>query len=216
MIRILLVDDHRLFREGLTSLLADAPDLEVVGTAEDGHEGVAQAASLRPDVALVDVELPGINGIEVTRRISAEVEGTRVIALSMHSRPATVLEMLRAGASGYLLKDAELDDVALAIREVGRGRSYLSPGVAGVVMREAVGLGGQTRGAAYAGLSSREREVVQLLAEGCTVREIGTKLSISPRTVESHRKNVLDKMGLRNLADLTRFAIREGLVSTDR
>ncbi len=212
-ITILLADDHRLVREGLRSLLEQETDLEVVAEAENGLEAVRLARELSPDIAVVDISMPGLNGIEAARRILSEGSGTRVIALSMHSHRRFIVEMLRAGASGYLLKDCAIKEVVGAVRAVAAGGTYLSPAIAGVVAEGFVGRSPSEPRSAFNLLSDREREVLQLLAEGSNPKEVALKLGISASTIGVHRKHIMDKLGMDNLPELTKYAIREGLTS---
>ncbi len=211
MTRIVIADNHTLFAQGLRSLVEQQSDFEVVGDAIDGREAVQRARELQPDVILMDVVMPGLNGFDATRIIRAEAPNVRVLALSMHVDKRYVIGMLEAGAAGYVPKDASFEEVARAIRAVARGQGYLSPSIAGVVVE-----GYTQRSEASAPLSLREREVLQLLAEGATPREIARRLHISVKTVETHRRNLLAKLGLETVADLVRYAIREGITSLDQ
>jgi DNA-binding NarL/FixJ family response regulator/signal transduction histidine kinase len=208
-IRILLAEDQTLAREGLRSLLEAYPDLEVVAEASDGEEAVAAARSARPDVVVMDIAMPRMNGLEATRRILAERPATKVVALSMHSDSQYVLEMLRAGASGYLLKDCAQDDLAQAIRVVEANLSFLSPGLAAHVASD-LGKGGSRPD--KASLTPRELRVLELMARGLSAKESAAELEISPKTIETHRHHLMEKLGIDNVAGLTRYAIREGLV----
>ena len=210
---ILLVDDHQLLREGLRSLLDRLEGYTVVGEAGDGRTGVRLARELRPDLVIMDVSMPELNGIEATRQIVAELPHTRVLTLSMHVAKPRVLEALRAGAAAYVVKLGSFDEVAEAVRRVANGGQYLSPSVAELVLEEAVRPGGGA--SAYTALTARERQVLQLLAEGKNSKQIAVALDISVRTVDVHRKHVMDKLGLKSVAELTRYALREGLVSDD-
>lgn len=214
MTRILIADNHTLFLQGLRSLVEQQPDFEVVGEASDGREAVQRTRELRPDVVLMDVVMPGLNGFDATRMIREETPGTRILALSMHVDKRYVLGMLDAGAAGYVPKDASFDEVARAIRAVAAGQGYLAPSIAGLVVE---GYARRTANstATTSTLSQREREVLQLLAEGSTAREIGRRLHISVKTVETHRRNLLGKLELETVADLVRYAIREGITSLD-
>lgn len=207
-IRILLADDHALVRQGFRRILEAEPDMQIVGEASDGREAVALAESLRPDVVVMDVGMPGLNGIEATRRLAESLPRTRVLALSMHKDSVYVREILRAGARGYLLKDAFDRDLLLAVRAVARGEAYLSPAVSEAVLsdyrrhvRDPLDL-----------LTSREREVLQMLAEGKTNKEIAAALNLSVYTVDAHRGRIMEKLNLHSIGELVRFAVRNGLV----
>lgn len=210
-VTVLLVDDHRLFRDGLRPLLAAQPDLEVVGEADDGLEGLRLARELRPAVALLDISMPGLNGLEVTRRLADEAPETRAVILSMHGDRRFVLEALRAGARGYLLKETGFAELVTALRAVAAGGIHLGAAVSEQVVRDYVSLAEAEPGSAFALLSGREREVLQMLAEGLATKEIAARLHLSAKTVESHRRAVMDKLGIRSVAELTKYAIREGL-----
>jgi DNA-binding NarL/FixJ family response regulator len=212
-IRILLADDHRLMCAGLHSLLDKEGDLEVVGEAFDGRTAVQLAEELTPHVVVLDVAMPDLNGIEATRQILKHAPDSRVLALSMHSDRRYVSEMLLAGASGYLLKDCALEELAQAIRIVHSGQRYLSPKIASTVVDEYVRRVSADRSTAMSVLSDREREVLQLLAEGRSTKEIAAQLHVSPKTVETHRRQVMHKLDLHSVAQLTKFAVKEGLTS---
>jgi DNA-binding NarL/FixJ family response regulator len=214
-IRILIADNHTLFSQGLRSLVEQQADFEVIAEARDGREALAQCRELRPDVVLMDVVMPGLNGLDATRQIRQETPSTRVLALSMHIDKRYVLGMLEAGASGYLAKDAPFDEVARALRAVAAGHVYLAPSIAGVVVEDYSRRASQSAASAAPALSQREREVLQLLAEGCSARQIARQLHISVKTVETHRRNMLEKLELDGIADLVRYAIREGITSLD-
>ncbi len=213
MTTILLADDHQLVRQGLRTLLAQQPDLDVVGEASDGVEAVALARTLRPDVVIMDIAMPKLNGIEATRAILSESPSIRVIALSMYADRRFVTEVLRAGALGYVLKEGAFEELAQAIRMVADGRAYLSPSVAGVVVEEFVRQAAAPASTSLDILTAREREVLKLLAEGRRAREIAQELNISVKTAEAHRQNLMNKLEIHSVADLTRLAIREGLLT---
>lgn len=209
--RIVLADDHQLFRDGLSSLLQRSPGFDVVGQAADGLEVVRLCHELRPDVVLLDISMPGLNGIEATRRITAEAPGTRVLILSMHADRRFVAETLRAGARGYLLKDTAYTEVQRAIHEVMHGHVHLAPAITDVVAEEFAGRARTPEASAFQRLSPREREVLQLLAEGRATKEIAGELAVSGKTIETHRRQIMEKLGLHSVAELTKYAIREGL-----
>ena len=216
-IRLLLVDDHEVVRTGLRMLLESRPDMQIIGEAANGEQAIEMTQALKPDVVVMDISMPDLNGIEATRQITAANPKIRVLALSMYSDPRYVTEMLRAGAAGYLLKDAADEELIRAINTVARLQTYLSPGVAGAVVQKHIR--GQTSGedgSAFSILSAREREVLQLLAEGQSTKDIATALSRSVKTVETHRQNIMLKLGLHNLPELTKYAVREGLTGLER
>jgi len=214
-IRILLADDHKIVRDGLQALIAKEADMEVVAEGATGRDAVAQAASIRPDVAVLDISMPDLNGIEATRQILAQTPGARIIALSMHADRRFVMEMLRAGAVGYLLKDSTFEELARAIRAVAAGQIYLSPGITGVVVQDYLTPAAAGERGAYAALTGREREVLQLLAEGRSTKEAALRLHVSDKTIESHRRQIMIKSKVRSVAELTKYAIREGITSLE-
>jgi len=210
--RVILADDHKMFRDGLRALIEKEPDIRVIGEAETGRAVVRLAGELSPDVVVMDIGMPDLNGIEAARQIVAQSPNIRAIALSMHSDKRLVTEMLHAGASGYLLKDCAFQELAQAIRTVARNHAYLSPRIAGVVVTDYAGRLPTTKVAA---LTPREREVLQLLAEGKNTKEIASALNVSVKTVETHRAQIMERLDLHSVADLTKFAIREGLTSLE-
>lgn len=214
-IRIILADDHQIVRQGLRILLEAEPDMEVVAEADNGRKVLRMAQELTPDIIIMDLSMPELNGIEATRQILAEVPGIRIIALSMHSDSLFVLNMIRAGASGYLLKDCALEELVKAIRAVVNNKTYLSPGVSDIVIRDFVTGWQTTTLSAFSVLSAREREVLQLMAEGKTTNQIADGLCVSVKTVEAHRKQVMNKLGIHSVAELTKYAIRQGLTSLE-
>jgi DNA-binding NarL/FixJ family response regulator len=214
-IKVLLADDHQIMREGLASLLEKHPDLVVVGQAGDGREAVRLALELQPDVVVMDISMPGLNGIEATRQIVAAGSGIKVIALSVHAKNPFVIEMLQAGASGYLLKYSAAEELTQAIRLVLQGQTYLSPQIAGQVVESYLAKQSPAGASVFTVLSPREREVLQLYAEGKITRQIAALLHISPKTVEFHRRQIMDKLGVSSFAELIKYAIREGLTTIE-
>lgn len=215
-IRVLLADDHKIMRDGLRSLLEKQAHIEVIAEAENGRKAVQVALEKKPEVVIMDISMPDLNGIEATRQIVAALPGTRVIALSMHSDKRYVVEMFQAGASGFLLKDCASQDLARAINTVAENRIYLSPEIAGVVIEDYVGRFSAPAISAASLLTSREREVLQLVAEGWPTKDIAAHLFVSVKTVETHRRQIMKKLDINNVAALTKYAIREGLTSLDR
>jgi len=215
MTRVLLADDHKILRQGLRTLLEQEKDIQIVGEADNGRLSVKLASELVPDVVIMDVAMPDLNGIDATRRITEADPRARVVALSMHSDGRYVRGMLQAGARGYILKDCAAEELTRAIRTVMRNQVYVSPGVTGTIVNDYVR---QLSAAAAepATLSHREREVLQLLAEGGSTVNIAAELHLSAKTIETHRKHIMDKLGLRSIAELTKYAIREGITTLER
>ncbi len=212
-IRILLADDHKIVRDGLRSLIETQPGMEVVGEAADGRTAVSLAIRLNPDVVIMDISMPDLNGIDAARQIASEAPKVKIITLSMHSESRYVKEIFRNGASGYLLKECAFEELAIAIHTVAEDQIYLSPQVAHVILREFLDDLSETSPSAFSVLTPREREVLQLLAEGKTTKEIARILSVSVKTVEAHRQKIMGKSNTRSIAELTKYAIREGLTS---
>lgn len=215
MKKVIIADDHKIIRDGLKSLISQHSDLQVVAEAGDGRRAVELVRELRPDVVIMDVNMPELNGIDATRQIVAEFPDTRVIALSMHSDRRFVNAMLKAGASGYLLKDCAFEEIIRAVKAVLNGQMYLSATITSQVVDDLITKKTDEGESMLVVLSDREREVLQLLAEGNSTKEIASTMNISVKTIESHRKNIMDKLDLRSVAALTKFAIREGLTSLD-
>ncbi len=213
-IRILLADDHKIMRDGLRTLLAQQADMQVVAEADNGRTAVALARELEPDVIIMDIGMPELNGMEAARQIKHTLPEARVIALSMHSDRRFVAGMLGAEASGYLLKDCAFEELGRAIRAAAAGETYLCSGIAGLVVDGYVRAG--LLGGEAPELSDRDREVLQLVAEGWATKQIAGRLAISVKTVEAHRSQIMKKLGLHSLAEITKYAIREGLTSLDR
>jgi two-component system, NarL family, response regulator NreC len=214
-VRLILADDHKIMREGLRALLARQKEIEVIAEAESGRGVVELCAQLHPDVVVIDISMPDLNGIDATRQIVRDDPHVKVIALSMHSDKKYVKEMLSAGACGYLLKDAAFEELGTAIVSVLKNKTYLSPQITDTVVKDYVGENAPSGSVASTALSVREREVLQLLAEGKATREIAATLYVSVKTVETHRKQIMDKLGLNSIAELTKYAIREGLTSIE-
>jgi DNA-binding NarL/FixJ family response regulator len=212
---IVLADDHRMVREGLRSLLESEPDMHVVAEAENGRRAVELAAELTPDVLVMDIGMPALNGIEATRQILGDRPGTKVVALSMHSDRRFVSEMLKAGASAYLLKAGAFEELINAIRTVVAQKVYLSPRIADVVVDDYVRHLPKAEPSAFASLTAREREVLQLLAEGKATKQAAAILRVSVKTVETHRRQIMEKLDLHSVAELTKYAIREGLTTLE-
>ncbi len=211
--RILLADDHVMVRQGLRSLIEKEHDMEVVGEVDNGRAALELVAELVPDVIIMDISMPNLNGINATSRIVQEFPGIKVIALSMHSSERFVTGMLNAGASGYILKDCLFDELAKAIRTVISGNIYLSSQITGVVVGEYVRHVSRTTGSQLKLLSDREHEVLQLISEGMSIKQIAFKLHLSSKTVEANRRQIMVKLDIHSVAELTKFAVREGLTS---
>jgi DNA-binding NarL/FixJ family response regulator len=210
MVRVFLVDDHDVVRQGVASLLSKHQDIRVVGQAADGQAAIEDVRRCSPDLVIMDVGMAGLNGIEATRRILAEHGGVKVLALSMHAEKGCVNEMLAAGASGYLLKNAVLEELYPAIQAVDRGEVFISPALAAqTAARPATAWSDAARLTAV--LSPRERQILQHVAEGCPSKDIATRLHISIRTVDAHRRTIMRKLHIHTVAELTKMAVREGL-----
>jgi DNA-binding NarL/FixJ family response regulator len=210
-INVILADDHNIIREGLAAILQKHPDIKVIAQAGDGRTTVQLTRELMPDVVVMDVTMPGLNGIEAARQITSECSNVKVIALSVHSSKQFVIEMLKAGASGYLLKDCVSDDLAYAIRSVAAGQNYLSPQIARIVIKNYINDLETLKTPVFSILTRREREVLQLMAEGKSTKQIASMLNLSIKTIETHRLNITNKLNIKNVAELTKYAIREGL-----
>jgi DNA-binding NarL/FixJ family response regulator len=213
-VRILLADDHTLVRAGIRSLLEELPDVRVVAEAGDGREALALIQAYQPDIALLDIAMPGLNGLDVASRVANDFPFVRVIILSMHATEEYVLRALRAGAAGYLLKDAATPELGLALAAVVRGETYLSPSVSRHVT-EYIRRVGETQISSLERLTPRQRDVLQLIAEGHTTRGIAQTLGISVKTVETHRAQLMERLDIHDIAGLVRYAVRMGLVFID-
>jgi DNA-binding NarL/FixJ family response regulator len=211
--RVLIVDDHALVRSGLRALLSAERGVQVLGEASDGREAVALARHLRPHVVLMDLTMPGLNGIEATRQIVAERSGIKVLCLSMHTDEQFVGAAFKAGASGYLLKDSPPEELARAIRVIMNGHTFLSPAVAATVVQGFTANAGAELATPFATLTDREREVLQLIAEGHETKQIAQTLGVSVKTVASHRERLQHKLNVQGVAGLTRYALGNGLLS---
>jgi DNA-binding NarL/FixJ family response regulator len=214
-IRILLADDHKIIRDGLRALIGKYPNMEVIAEAPDGRTAVRLAKELSPDVAIMDISMPDLNGIEAARQIRAEAPQVSVLTLSMHSDGRFVKQLFAAGASGYLLKECAADELIDAIQTVAAKQFYLSPSVTHVVLADYLSKEPKAESSVFSVLTAREREVLQLLAEGKTTKEIAYSLNLSAKTVEAHRQKIMEKSNIHSIAELTKYAIREGLTSVD-
>ena len=213
--RVLLADDHHIVRQGLRSLLDRQKDVQVVGEADNGRAAVQLALKLSPDIVVMDIGMPALNGVEATRQIVSQSPNVKVIALSMHSERQFVARMLEAGASGYLLKDTVFEELAEAIRVVREGGTYLCRRITPVVVGDYVKTLKARDLVGVPSLTPREREVLQLIAEGNTTKGTALRLSVSVKTVETHRQHIMEKLGIDSVAELTKYAVREGLTSLD-
>ncbi len=211
-LRILLAEDHTVVRQGLRKVLEERPEWQVVAEAGDGREAVRLAELVVPDVALLDIAMPPLNGIEATRQITRRVPGTRIVVLSMYADEAYVTQILQAGAAAYLLKDSADVDLIHAVDEVSRGKSFFSPAIARVMLDDYVRQGPDKGSSRYESLSEREREIFQLIAEAKTNKEIASLLNVSPKTVETHRGHIMEKLDLHSAAEIVLYAVRQGVI----
>jgi DNA-binding NarL/FixJ family response regulator len=210
-IRILLAEDHAIVREGLRSLIEKHPNMEIVHEAEDGRTAVELVRELLPDVVIMDITMPNLNGVEATRQITSEFPQVKVIALSIHSNRRFVADMLGAGAAGYVLKECLFDELIQAIKTVTAGDRYLSSRITSVVVEDYVNRLATTADSPLSTLTSREREVLQLVAEGKSTKQIALGLHVSTKTVEANRRQIMEKLDVHSIAELTKYAVREGL-----
>jgi len=213
--RIVLADDHKIIRDGLKALLEKEREMEIVAEAENGRQALQLVRKHNPDIVIMDISMPDLNGIDATRQITSEQPSVKVIALSMHSQRQFVDGMLRAGVSAYLLKDTAFEELVKAVRIVLSGKKYLSPDVTDIVFQDYRQPPVFDAAEQTAELTQREREVLQLIAEGRATKEIASRLHISVKTVETHRKHIMEKLDLHTVAELTKYAIREGITSLE-
>jgi len=214
-IKILLVDDHAIIREGLRSLLEKQPEMEVIADTDDGRKAIELVRELLPDIVIMDITMPGLNGIEATRQITAEFPDVKVIALSIHSKRRYVADMLSAGATGYILKECLFDELVQAIKAVAAGGRYLSPRITDVVVSDYVKRLSASADSPFEALKTREREVLQLVAEGKSTKQIALELHVSTKTIEANRRQIMEKLNIHNVAELTKYAVREGLTTLE-
>ena len=214
-IKVLLADDHKILREGLISLLKKQHDIELIGEAEDGREAVRKTLELKPDVVIMDIGMPELNGIEATRQIKAALPEVNVIALSIHSDKRFVTGMLKAGALGYLLKDSAFKELVKAINAVNDNKTYIGSGITDIIIEDYLHQLNKDTSTSDSPLSERENEVLRLLAEGKNAKEIASLLNVSPKTIETHRQHIMEKLNIHNLVDLVKYAIQTGLISLE-
>lgn len=214
-IKVLLVDDHAIIREGLRSLLEKQPEIEVIADTDDGRKAIELVRELSPNIVIMDISMPGLNGIEATRQITAEFPDVKVIALSIHSKRRFVADMLSAGATGYILKECLFDELVQAIKAVAAGGRYLSPRITDVVVSDYVKRLSATTESPFEALNAREREVLQLVAEGKSTKQIALDLHVSTKTIEANRRQIMEKLNIHSVAELTKYAVREGLTTLE-
>ena len=214
-IKVLLVDDHAIIREGLRSLLERQPEMEVIADTDDGRKSIELVRELLPDIVIMDITMPGLNGIEATRQITAEFPDVKVIALSIHSKRRFVADMLSAGATGYILKECLFDELIQAIKAVAAGGRYLSPRITELVVSDYVRRLSAAADSPFEALTTREREVLQLVAEGKSTKQIALELHVSTKTIEANRRQIMEKLNIHSVAELTKYAVREGLTTLE-
>lgn len=212
-VKVLLVDDHEIMREGMSALLRKYSGFEVIGQASDGRQALEMVEQIRPDIVIMDVGMPNLNGIDATRQLLTLDSNLKIMALSTHSDGSVVAKMIRAGAAGYMLKESAFEELIEGLNTVLNGKTFLCKKISKVVFSEYVGLVTNPKVYKGDGLTNREREVLQLVAEGNTTKEIAEILNLSTKTIDSHREHIMEKLGIRNIAGLTKYAIREGLTS---
>ncbi len=213
-IKIILADDHAILRHGLSRLFEQQKEVVVVGQASDGHAVLDLVRELLPDVVVMDISMPELNGIEATRKIMADFPHVKVIALSMHSSDKYIREMFKAGASGYLLKNCPFEELMEAVRTVAAGKTFISPSIGNQIIQDFISKPTE-KSSVFSVLSQREREVLQAMAEGKTTKQVAKRLHISPKTVEVHRLNIMNKLNIDNIAQLTKYAVLEGLTQAE-
>jgi len=213
-IKIIIADDHRLFREGLVNLLSDAKDIEILAQAENGMDVIAKAKELNPDVIIMDIGMPVLNGVEATGKLLKELPGIKVIALSMHSDKQYIKGMLEAGASGYLFKNCAYDELIEAIHTVNAGKKYLSDRITEIMIQDYLGKE-ESMPETDSELTERESEILKLIAEGVSTSEISELLFVSVKTIGTHKQHILEKLNLKTSTDLVKYAIRKGIISLD-
>jgi len=211
--RILIVDDHKIFREGMISMLEKKPDIEIIGEAKNGREAIKLFQELLPDIVIMDIVMPDMNGVEATRHISGNQANAKIIGLSMHEDGRFAAEMLKAGASGFLLKDCAFEELLDAIKTVRANGIYLSPKIKERMLDDYVGFLSKDNASLFSVLSAREQEVLKCLAEGKSTKVIASQLGVSAKTIEAHRQNIMGKLNISNIAELIKYAIRAGLTS---
>ena len=212
--KVLIVDDHEIMREGMSALLHKYSEFEVVGQAADGRQALEMASRLKPDVVIMDVGMPNLNGVDATKQLLSLYSGLKVMALSTHSDGSVIAKMIKAGASGYILKESAFEELVEGLNALLDGRTFLCNKISKVVFSEYVGMITNPKTTNGDGLTNREREVLQMVSEGHTTREIAEFLKLSTKTIDSHREHIMEKLGIRNIAGLTKYAIREGLTSS--
>jgi DNA-binding NarL/FixJ family response regulator len=214
-IKVLLVDDHAIIREGLRSLLEKQPEMEVIADTDDGRKARELVRELSPNIVIMDITMPGLNGIEATRQITTEFPDVKVIALSIHSKRRYVADMLSAGATGYILKECLFDELVQAIKAVAAGGRYLSPRITDLVVSDYIKRLSTSADSPFEALKNRQREVLQLVAEGKSTKQIALELHVSTKTVEADRRQIMDKLNIHSIAELTKYAVREGLTTIE-
>ena len=214
-IKILLADDHKILRNGMRSMIEKEPDLEVVGEAENGITAVQMACDLNPDVVIMDIAMPGINGVDATREILSKAPEIKVLALSTYSEKQFIFTMLKAGALGYLVKDCAFEELVSAVRSVAENKIYIAPKVLNIVVKEYLNHESQELPKDDVQITPRERDVLRLITKGKNTKEVASELYVSAKTIETHRQNIISKLGIHNVAELTLYAVQSGLITLD-